>query len=261
MSLALKWDDEDGAGFIFMDAVTAYTQDHSGKVTQHPIDSGGVITDHFVKNNSRYRISAVISGLDISTGSYLIQDAEGSSPYNTNFAPNLVQIISTDSSVLRKFIPDTIGQFLPEFTPEVIVDAQRTDLLEQIKEALITLVSGEVVDEETGRFTPKVQLLDLYEYDGSTLTNVINRLVMTSVTFRETPDTGYALYCDFSFERVTFADFKQAKVPTDVQDSIKKKASTKSTKGKQDSKVQDPSTGDNPPKDEDLSALRQARGN
>src|SRR6185369_15283839 len=105
MSLAIKWDDANGGGFIFMDAVTAYSQDHSGKVTQHPIDTGGSITDHFIKSNARYKIGAVISGLDISTGSYLIQDNQGNSPYNTNFPPNQVSVNSTDRSVLKRFIP------------------------------------------------------------------------------------------------------------------------------------------------------------
>lgn len=257
MSLAIKWDDANGGGFIFMDAVTAYSQDHSGKVTQHPIDTGGSITDHFIKSNARYKIGAVISGLDISTGSYLIQDNEGNSPYNTNFPPNQVSVNSTDRSVLKRFIPDSIGQFLSDSTPNVVVDSARTDLTEQVREALISLTSGVILDEKTGRFNPNIQLIDLYEYDGYNLTRVINRLVMTNVTFRETPDTGYALYCDFSFEQVSFATLKKTEIPTDVQSSLKKKASPKASKGKQDSTVQDAATNEKV----DVDPLRQAREN
>ena len=101
----------------------------------------------------------------------------------------------------------------------------------------------------------------MYEYDGYTLTRVINRLVLTNITFRETPDTGYALYCDFSLEQVSFVNLKQTQIPTDVQSSLKNKASSKSSKGKQDSKVQDVGSGDNPPKDNDVDPLRQAREN
>ena len=256
MSLAINWDDENGGGFIFFDAVTAYSQDHSGKVTQHPIDVGGNVTDHFYKNNAKYRIGAVISGLDISTGSYLIQNNGGDFAFNTNVAPAPVSVNSTDSSVLRKFLPDSLGQFLSDSTPDVVVDSARTDLTEQIRDAIISLTSGTLLDKETGQFKPHIQLLDLYEYDGYKLTRVINRLVMTSVTFRETPDTGYALYCDFTFEQVSFASLKKTQIPQDVQSSLKKKSSPKSSKGKQDSTVQDASTNEKV----DVDPLRQARG-
>lgn len=260
MSLALRWDDENGGGFIYLDAVTSYTQDYSGKTSQHPIDSGGNVTDHFYKSNPRFKIGAVISGVDISTGTYLIQDLEGNAPFNSGFAPNPVSVNSTDQSVLQKFLPDSIGQFLPDDTPEVVVDSARTDLLEQIREAIISLTSGEIFNQTTGQFNPNIQLIDLYEYDGVKLTRVVNRLVMTNVTFRETPDTGYALYCDFSFEQVTFASLKKAVIPQDVQNALKKKASPKNSKGKQDSKVQDVSTGDNPPKTDIDPARPQSQG-
>lgn len=259
MSLAIRWDDDNGGGFIYLDAVTAYSQDYSGKVTNHPIDAGGNVTDHFYRNNARFKIGAVISGIDISTGTYLIQDLEGNSPYNSNDDVNPVSVNSSDQSLLQKFLPDSIGQFLSDSTPEVVVDNARTDLTEQIRDALISLTSGEIIDQQTGQFNPNVQLIDLYEYDGFKLTRVVNRLVMTNVTFRETPDTGYALYCDFSFEQVSFAVLKQTAIPQDVQNALKKKASPKNSKGKQDSKAQDAGTGTNPPEDKDIDPLRQAR--
>lgn len=86
------------------------------------------------------------------------------------------------------------------------------------------------------------------------LSRVVNRLVMTGLNFRETPDTGYALYCDFTFEQVTFATLKKTNIPSDVQTTLKKKASPKAAKGKQDSQPQD--TADNPKVDTD--PLRQA---
>lgn len=259
MSLAIKWSDDSGGGFIFFDAVSAYSQDYSGKVTNHPIDAGGNITDHYYKSNPRFKIGAVISGVDISTGSYLIQDNEGNFAFNTSFAPNPVSVNSTDQSVLKKFLPDSIGQFLSDSTPDVTMDVARTDLTEQIRDALISLSSGEIINEQTGQFNPNIQLIDLYEYDGYKLTRVVNRLVMTNVTFRETPDTGYALYCDFSFEQVTFALLKKTAIPQDVQSALKKKASPKNSKGKQDSKAQDAGTGTNPPADKNIDPLRQAR--
>lgn len=235
MSFALKWDDESGGGFIYLDAVTAYSQSYRGKTTAHPIDAGGNITDHFIKNNPMFRLSAVISGVDISTGTFMIEDLEGNSPYNSSPAPNAVSVNSTDQSVLQRLIPDSVGQFLSDQTPEILIDQRRTDLTRQIQEALISLTSGQVLNQDTGQYLPQIKILELYEYDGVKLTKVINRLVMTEVTFKETPETGFALFCDFNFEQVTFITLKKTVIPQDVQKSLKKKASSKSSKGKQDS--------------------------
>lgn len=264
MSLAISWGDssvQDG-GLIYCDAVTSYTQNYSGQISKHPIDSGGLVTDHYIKSNPIFTISAVITGVDISTGTYLIQDLEGNAPYNSNEAPTAVSVNSTDLSVLKKFIPDSIGQFLSDSTPEVVVDSRRTDLIEQIRQALIDLTAGVVFNEKSGQFDPSIQLVRLFEYDNTLLRKVINNLVMTKITFKEDVNTGYGLYCDITFEQVTFAFLKKTVIPKDVQNSLKKKASTKASKGKQDSTPQNvdgANAGDNAPKDTD--PLRKAREN
>jgi len=259
MSLALRWEDTDGGGFVYLDSVTLYSQDYSGKITSHPIDVGSNVSDHYFKNNPKYKITAVISGVDISTGTYLIQDSAGNVPYNASPAPSAVSVNSTDSSVLKKFIPDSLGQFLSDSTPEVTTDAARTDLIDQIREMLISLTSGELLNQETGEFNPNIKLVELYEYDGYKLNRPINRLVLTSVNFRETPDTGYALYCDFSFEQISFASLKKTQIPKDVQASIKKKTDSKVSKGKQDSTVQP--AENNTKVQESVSASREAVAN
>lgn len=264
MSLAIGWgdsSDEDG-GFIYCDAVQTYTQNYSGSVTKHPVDQGGNITDHFIRNNPVFTISAVITGVDISTGTYLIQDLDGNAPYNSNEAPTAVSVNSTDLSVLKKFIPDSIGQFLSDSTPEVVIDSRRTDLIEQIRQALIDLTAGVVFNEKSGQFDPNIQLVRLFEYDNTLIRKVINNLVMTKMTFKEDANTGYGLYCDITFEQVTFAFLKKTVIPKDVQNSLKKKSSTKASKGKQDSTPQNvdgANAGDNAPKDTD--PLRKAREN
>lgn len=264
MSLALRWgnDNEEGGGFIYMDSVTAYTQNYSGKVTSHPVDGGANISDHFVKENTKITLSAVITGVDISTGTYLIQDLVGNAPFNSEQAPNAVSVNSTDQSVLKKFIPDSIGQFLSDSTPEVVVDSRRTDLLEQIRQALIDLTSGVLFNEKTGQFDPNIQIVRLFEYDKTLLRKVINNLVMTNLIFKEDPNTGYGLYCEMTFEQITFAFLKKTTIPKDIVNSLKKKASDKSSKGKQDSTPQNidgADAGSNAPKDTD--PLRQAREN
>ncbi len=254
MTLALKWgeDNTEEGGFIYFDATTLYTQNYRGQVTKHPIDAGGTITDHFIKENPVFTISAVITGSDISTNTYLIQDLDGNAPFNSQTAPNAVSVNSTNQSVLSKLIPASIGQFLPDTSPEVVMDGARADLLEQIRDALINLVSGVKYNDKTGQFDSNIQILKIYEFEQILLKRILNNIVMTNITFREDANTGYALYCDMTFEQVTFAYLKKTVIPKDVVTSLQKKAASKESKGKQDSTVKDTASGNaDAPKDTD----------
>lgn len=266
MSLMISWGDGTGdidtSGRIYLDAVTAYTQSHTGKVTSHPIDGAGLISDHFVKDNSKFNVSAVITAVDISTENFLIADPEGNTALNTRVAPSSASVLSTDNSVLSRLIPSSIGQFFSDTKPTVIVDGAREDQLEQIRGLLVNLMSGVIFNEKTSQFDPNIQLVTLYEFDGIMLRKPVYNIVLTNMVFREDQNTGYGLYCNFTFEQVTFALLKKTTIPKDVAVSIKKKSESKATKGKQDSTPQDidgANAGSDAPKDTD--PLRQARAN
>jgi hypothetical protein len=242
MSLAIRVgenNDKDGV-FIYFDAVSSYSQTYSGQVTKHPVDAGASIVDHFVKNNASFTITAIITGVDVSTGSYLIQDLEGNYPYNVNQAPTPVSVTSTDQSVLSQLIPDSIGQFLPNTIPDVIMDSARIDIIDQVRDSLIDLVSGSKLNETTGQFESNIQVVRLFEYNGTLLNRILNNLVITSIRFSEDANSGYALYCDITFEQVTFAFLKKTELPKNIRKSLEKKASAKKSVGKCDSTVKDP---------------------
>lgn len=255
MSLCLKWGDSNTGGMVFFDATISMNRSNKGQVTKHPIALGSFIVDHYIVENKVINLSAVISGADISTNTYLIQDLDGNSPYNSFEPPTAVSVNSTDQSVLKKFIPDSIGQFLSDSTPEVVLDSAREDLLEQIRSAMEGLMSGVIYNDKTGQFDPNIQIVELYEYDGTLLRKITNNLVITDLNFKEDVNTGYALYFDMKLEQVTFAFLKKAVIPKDITDSLKKKAAPKSTKGKADST---PDAGTAP---KDVDPLRQAREN
>lgn len=257
MSLAISWGDESEqtGGFVVFDAVTAYVRNSKGSVTKHPISSGSFVTDHFIKDNDTMTISGVISGADISTNTYLIRDLSDNAPYNSFDPVTPVSVNSKDQSILQKFIPDSIGQFLSGSSPEVVMDTKRDDVLEQVRSALEDLMSGVIFNDKTGQFDPNIQLVKIYEYDDTVLRKVINNLVVTNLVFKEMPDSGYALYFDMTLEQVTFAFLKKTVIPQDVLDKLKKKAEKKSTKGKVDST---PDSGDAP---KDVDPLREARNN
>lgn len=247
MSLAIRVgenNDLDGL-FIYFDAVTVYTQNYTGQVTKHPIDAGASISDHYIRDNPTFTISAVITGVDISTGTYLIQDLDGNFPFNAKFPVNPVSINSTDDSVLNKFIPNSIGQFLSDSEPSVTMDSQRAELIDQIRDALIDLTSGTKLNEETGQFDSNIQVVRLFEYKGQLLNRILNNLVITGIRFNEAADTGFALYCDITFEQVTFAFLKKTDIPKDVQQPVQKKASSKKSVGKCDSTIKDANSSDN----------------
>lgn len=261
MSLMISWGDGTGdvdtSGRIFLDAVTLYTQAHTGKVTSHPIASGSNISDHFIKDNSKYNVSAVITAVDVSSmgSTTLIADPDGLVPFNVGLPPSEVSINSTDNSVLKRLIPSSIGQFFSDTKPTVVVDGAREDQLEQIRSMLVNLMSGVIYNEKTSQFDPNIQIVTLYEFDGILLRKPVYNLVMTNMVFREDQNTGYGLYCTFTFEQVTFALLKKTTIPKDVANPIKKKSASKATKGNQDGT---PDVG-TPPKDVD--PLRQAREN
>lgn len=253
MSLMISWGDalnpNAESGRLYLDAVTAYTESNTGKVTSHPIANGGLVSDHFVRDNKKVNISAVITGVDISTSSFLIEDPEGNTPFNVSVAPSAVSVKSTDQSVLQKFLPDSIGQFLPDVKPEVQVDGARPDQLEQYRSMLTNLMSGVIYNDKTNQFDPNIQIVTLYEYDGTILRRPIYNLVITSMVFREDQNTGYGLYVTCSFEQVTFAFLKKTTIPKDVAASIKKKSAPKASKGKQDSTPQRVGEGNHAPRE------------
>lgn len=267
MTIAIKWGDEANdeiGGLIYFDAVTSYTKNYRGQVTKHPVDGGANITDHFIRENPTFNLSGVISGVDISLDSFLIGVNEtGYAPYNTSLPPNPVSVNSTDQSVLRKFIPDSLGQFLSDSTPEIRIDVKREEFLEGVRDLLINLMSGVKFNEVTGQFDPKVQLIKIFEYDGLTLkrslpSNSTEGLVITNITFKEDLGTGYGLFCDLTIEQVTFATLKKTTIPANVVSALKKQSADKSNKGKQDSTVvdEDELSGDETPED-DTDGLRQ----
>lgn len=242
MSLAIRWGDPQDttkdSGLLYFDAITAYSQSYTGAVTKHPIDGGGLITDHFTKDNAKFTLSGVFSGADINTWSYLIQDLENNSPYNTNSPPNPVTI-SAGANGIIPFLPDVIGQLFSSQSPTVTMDQSREDPIDQVRNFLIELMQGEKYNEQKQTFESNIQIVQLYEYQGLLLKRIINNLVITSITFREDVNTGNALYADLQLEQVRFVEQKKTKIPSDVSQALKKKSASKNAKGKQDSTPQD----------------------
>lgn len=241
MTLAIKWGSSDTpekpGGLIYMDAVSSYSRDYKGKVTKHPVAAGRNISDHFIKENDTYGISGVITGTDISTFTMLIKDLEDNIPYNVYDNSVAVSISSTESD-LFKLLPDVVGQFFQPALPEVEMSADRTIVTDQVEKALIDLMSGVVYNESTNHFDSNIQLVQLYEYQGTFITRITSNLVITSIKFKEDAKSGDGLYFDMTLEQVNFVTLKKGKLPKDVVNKLKGKATEKQKKGPQDSSSQ-----------------------
>lgn len=240
MTIAIVWGDPTDttkdSGFLYFDATTAYTKNYKGSVTKHPIDGGGLITDHFIKDNPTFGVSGVFTGADINTWAFLVGNLEGQTAFNTSAAPSAVTVTSVNG--LIPFLPDTIGQFFGVSTPNVTMDTSRNDYTEQVQDLLVNLMQGRVYDETTQTYKSNIQLVKIYEYEGLILKRIIDNLVITGINFKEDSNTGLALYADLQFEQVTFVTQKKTAIPKDVAAKLKSKSASKNSKGKQDSTPQ-----------------------
>lgn len=251
MTFAISWeaDEIQAGGFLYFDAITSWNRSFTGTVTKHPVDGGSSVTDSYINNNPVFTMSAVISGTDLSISTSSLQNDVGDVPYNARPAPTEVTVGSEDQSLLMRYVPNVIGQFLPDTIPDVIIDDFRGDTAEEIQDILVNLQSGEGYNQITGQFETVIRPVVLYETDAAlSLVRKLpadnnSYLVITSINFREDTESGYALYCDITFERVRFANLKKVQLPPDlVQTPVKKKATSKKSLGKCDSTQKDTST-------------------
>ena len=261
---AIGWESDEiqAGGLIYFDTVTNWNRSYTGQVTKHPVDGSGTITDHYMKNNPVFTMSAVISGTDISTSPINLVDELGNTPYNVKEAPTAVQVGSSDQSLLSKFIPNVFGQFLPDRLPEVIMDEGFGDSIEEIQDILINLQSGEGYNQITGKFETLIRPVTLYETSGSTLVRKLpaanSYLVITAINFREDTESGYALFADITFEQVRVANLQRVVIPKDVRVTLKKKATPKKSLGKCDSTIKDTSASGQTPSEQNTSASVEA---
>lgn len=244
MSFAIKWgssESSDTSNFVYFDAITASSANYRGQVTKHPVDSGGNITDHFIRENPVFQFTGIISGTDLSSSSYLVKDENGSPAFNAKEEPLSISVSNTGSKLLQ-FVPASVGQFLNKQEPEIEVDAQtRTDLQYEIacRDIIVNLIQGISYNKETQQIENKINLVDLYEFDDTNIRRITNNLVLTNFSVNESPESGDALFIDLTLEQVEFATLRREALPEDVKKELRAKSAKKKNKGKQDSTSKD----------------------
>lgn len=239
MSLAIKFGDESDknslSGAIYFDAVTDYSKVYAGKVTEHPIEAGASVSDHFISQNPKYRISGVISSVDFSV---LTQgfSLDGTPVMNINSRPPAV-IVDISETKLRDYIPGVIAQFLPSLGSQINISQESLmDHKDSVEQLLQELMNGLYYNEDRQRWENRMTTTTLYEIVGGVAVKPVKDLVMTNFSVKETVESGDALFVDMDFEQVRFVTLEKAEAPKAQKGTPEARATKgKSNKGKANS--------------------------
>lgn len=249
MTFAIRWGSLDDSGedsnFIYFDAITSSTQSFRGQVTKHPVDNGGNITDHYIRENPIFQFTGIITGTDISSSSFLIKDEQGKGAYNAKQEPFSISVSNGGSNLLQ-YLPASISQFFSKQESNILIDTTpRTDLTYEVavRNMIVKLVKGVSYNSQTQKLENRIQLVDLYEFDDTNLRRITNNLVITSFSVNETPESGDALMVDITLEQVEFVTLKKEALPENVKKEIEIQAAAEKSKGKQDSTTKDVASG------------------
>lgn len=171
---------------ITLSCVTSFDESYTGGVSSHPIESGSTITDHVTSDNDKFKVSGVVSDYDflnpskdlaledVSLGKSGFPDASRSES-TSRFANGLL-----DSGLID--VPD---KYRAEYIKRRLIDIRKNSLLVTILEYPD---SGEIVQHAN--------------------------CILTSLSFKEDENSGYAVYPEMAFEKINVVQVKVEEVNT-----------------------------------------------
>lgn len=233
MSILLKIGDKESpaSGLIYLNATTEYSRSFSGTLSSNPLDAGAKVSDHFTSDNPKFTIAGVISGVDFSPYPSKIE-LDGEKPLNVNESPEAVEVSNLLSS-WGKLIPDSVGQFLPNTTPQIKMDTQeRQDSKEGVETLLEEVMTSLFFNEKRNRFENKMTLVTMFEVENGNLGRSTGDLVITSYNVKEDPESGDALFISLTLEKARFSTLQTAEAPQPEKGTdVSKQAATTKDKG------------------------------
>lgn len=191
---------------ITLSCVTSFDESYTGSVSSHPIESGSTITDHVTSDNDKFKVSGVVSDYDflnpskdLATGKEGYSD-EGRSTAVSRFTNGLL-----DSGLID--VPD---KQRAEYIKRRLIDIRKNSLLVTILEYP---ESGELVQHTD--------------------------CILTSLSFKEDENSGYAVYPDMAFEKINVVQVKveevnKGKIPLIPNSKVSDAASSAEAKGSKD---------------------------
>ena len=166
---------------ITLSCVTSFDESYTGSVSSHPIESGSTITDHVTSDNDKFKVSGVVSDYDfLNPSKDLALGKEGYSDEGRSAAVSRFTNGLLDSGLID--IPD---KQRAEYIKRRLIDIRKNSLLVTILEYPD---SGELVQHTD--------------------------CILTSLSFKEDENTGYAVYPDMSFEKINVVQVKVEEVNT-----------------------------------------------
>ena len=166
---------------ITLSCVTSFDESYTGSVSSHPIESGSTITDHVTSDNDKFKVSGVVSDYDfLNPSKDLAFGKEGYSDEGRSAATSRFTNGLLDSGIID--VPD---KQRAEYIKRRLIDIRKNSLLVTILEYPD---SGELVQHTD--------------------------CILTSLSFKEDENTGYAVYPDMSFEKINVVQVKVEEVNT-----------------------------------------------
>lgn len=184
---------------ITLSCVTSFDESYTGSVSSHPIESGSTITDHVTSDNDKFKVSGVVSDYDfLNPSKDLALGKEGYSDEDRSAATSRFTNGLLDSGLID--IPD---KQRAEYIKRRLIDIRKNSLLVTILEYPD---SGELVQHTD--------------------------CILTSLSFKEDENSGYAVYPEMAFEHINVVQVKVEEVNTSKIPKLP------------DSKVTDAATGE-----------------
>jgi len=189
---------------ITLSCVTSFDESYTGGVSSHPIESGSTITDHVTSDNDKFKVSGVVSDYDfLNPSKDLATKKEG-----------------YDDGYLRSAVTASFANGLLNTYGAIVPDKQRA---EYIKRRLIDIRKNSL-------------LVTILEYPDSGELVQHTNCILTSLSFKEDENTGYAVYPDMAFEKINVVQVKveevnTSKIPKLQGDKVADAASSASAKG------------------------------
>lgn len=167
---------------ITLSCVTSFDESYTGGVSSHPIESGSTITDHVTSDNDKFKVSGVVSDYDfLNPSKDLATKKEG-----------------YDDGYLRSAVTASFANGLLNTYGAVVPDKQRA---EYIKRRLIDIRKNSL-------------LVTILEYPDSGEIVQHTNCILTSLSFKEDENTGYAVYPEMTFEKINVVQVKVEEVNT-----------------------------------------------
>lgn len=225
MTIAIRRQNGD---VLWFDAVEGFGEQYQGQTSKHPLGSGAFVTDHYVIENPRFSLKAVLSDADfnfnrpqLATNAAEYEGYESVSAnkqYVNNTPVNSPVSINSSKNTFKSFLPESVSQFTNTSIPEVVVTEQP-----KVRSAQAIKIQMIAMQEQKEEFA-------LVDFDDGLIRKNWPNCVFTALSFNEDAETGDALFPIMEIEQVTFAEVKNIRVKIKSTTANKGRQQTNATK-------------------------------